>query len=322
MKLVNPEIRFEVTNRCNALCIMCPREKMKRPQGVLDMELYKRVLKEAKDGGATQVSLENYGEPFMDPFMVERIKYAKKMGFWVFTITNGSFLTKDTAKEIILAGLDKLRISVYGITKEVYEAIHKGLKFEQVLENVNNLFRTRKALGRKNPRIEMYFLLLDENKHQMDAFRKKWESLADDISIWKPHNWSDGRDYRKRMPSKKTCGRPFTGPVQVQWDGFVVPCCYDYDSRIILGDLNKETLDEVLSNTKYNAFREAHKNGEFWKFPFCDMCDQLTKRDDVLIYTTIKTSKVGASNTNYLDLTNGGEQKCRRDQYEGIKNKA
>ena len=63
MRLINPEIRFEVTNICNAKCIMCPREKMKRPQGVLDMALYKRVLDEAVCAGANQVSLENYGEP-------------------------------------------------------------------------------------------------------------------------------------------------------------------------------------------------------------------------------------------------------------------
>ena len=57
MKLINSEIRFEVTNACNARCVMCPREKMKRPQGVLDMGLYKRVLDEAYAAGADKVSI-------------------------------------------------------------------------------------------------------------------------------------------------------------------------------------------------------------------------------------------------------------------------
>src|SRR3989338_2827339 len=181
MRLKNSEIRFEVTNRCNYNCIMCPREKMSRPQGILDMTLYKRVLDEAVSFGATCVSLENYGEPFMDPFMAERIRYAKAKGLSVFSITNSSLLDEAKAEEIILAGLDKLRISMYGLTKEVYEKIHKGGDFDKVLNNVNGLFRKRRALGKRNPRIEMYFLVFRENKHQIEMFRERWGSIADDV---------------------------------------------------------------------------------------------------------------------------------------------
>ncbi len=303
MKLVNPEIRFEVTNLCNAVCIMCPREKMKRPQGIMDMKLYKRVLDEAVGYGVTQVSLENYGEPFMDPHMAERIRYAKAKGLAVFTITNGSLLDRKISKEIIAAGLDKLRISCYGMTKEIYEKIHKALDFDTAQKNIADLFDVRREMGAKNPRVELYFLLLEENKHQADMFREKWEHVADDISIWKPHNWSDGRGYRDLGRPKKSCGRPFSGPVQVQWDGLVVPCCFDYDSRIVLGDLKKHSLSEVVKGAQYEKLRTAHKTGDFSAFPFCDTCDQLQKRDDVLVYTTIKTSRVGASNTNYFDLS-------------------
>lgn len=302
LRLVNPEIRLEVTNICNARCVMCPREKMKRPQGVLDMGLYKRILDEAIEAGATKVSLENYGEPFMDPFMVERIKYAKEKGLTTLTITNGSLLDKDKSRNIILAGLDKLRISFYGMTKDVYDKIHKGLDYETVLNNVNDLFRIKKELNAKNPSIEMYFLVLEQNEHQIEMFKKRWSGVADDISIWRPHNWSDGRKYRARHPDKKSCGRPLVGPLQVQWDGMVVPCCFDYDSRIILGDLNKQSLHEVFHDPRYEALREAHGKGEFEKFPFCNSCDQLHKREDVLLYTTIKNSKVGATNTIYFAL--------------------
>lgn len=304
MQLINPEIRFEVTNICNAQCIMCPREKMKRPQGVMDMELYKRVLDEAVTYGATQVSLENYGEPLCDPLIIERIRYAKKKGLEVLTITNASLLDKDKSEKIIRAGLDVLRISMYGITKETYEKVHKGLLFEVVERNILELFKLRKEInkGIPKPKIDIYFIAMEENRDEADGFRKKWEGVADDISIWKPHNWGDGRQYRETNPNKKSCGRPMIGPVQVQWDGKVVPCCFDYDSRIILGDLNKQTLREVLRSKEYNDLREAHLTGHFEKYPFCNCCDQLNKRDDALIYSTIKFSKVGAANTNFFDL--------------------
>lgn len=302
-KLTNPEIRLETTNRCNASCIMCPREKMTRPMGVLDMELFKRVVDEAVEAGATTVSLDHYGEPLMDPHFIERVKYAKKKGLLTFTVTNASLLNKELSEKLILAGFDKLRISMYGMTKEVFEKIHKGLDFDTVIGNIHSLLKARKALDRKNPRIEMCFLVLEENKDQVGLFRKEWEGVADDISIWKPHNWSDGRAFRKPDPKKKkTCGRPDTGPLQMQWDGIVIPCCFDYNSKIILGDLKKQSLAEVMRDPRYEALRDAHRKAEFWKYPLCDICDQLEEREDVLIYTTVKNSRVGATNTAHFNL--------------------
>jgi len=58
--LNNCEIRVEPTNICNGKCIMCPREKMKRPQGILDVGLYRRIVDQAVEAGARQISLENW----------------------------------------------------------------------------------------------------------------------------------------------------------------------------------------------------------------------------------------------------------------------
>lgn len=301
MKLINSEIRFEVTNKCNARCIMCPREKMNRHQGVLDLGLYKKVLDEAITYGAQKVSLENYGETFLDPHIFDRASYARSRGLEVYTITNGSLLTTESCTSIVSL-FNKIRISLYGMSKDVYDAIHRGLSFEAVTGNIERLFKAREK-SRSDINIEIYFLLMQENKHQMRAFLDKYEGRADAVSVWRPHNWGDGRTFRQPLDTKKvTCRRPAIGPVQVQWDGLVVPCCFDYDSRIVLGDLNTQTLYDVLHSKEYNDLRKAHETGDFSKYPFCNVCDQLQKRDDVLVYTTIRNSKVGATNTTYFNL--------------------
>jgi len=244
--LINSEIRLEPTNRCNGKCIMCPREKMKRPQGVMDFELYKRIVDQAYEAGARQISLENYGETFLDPYIFERADYAKAKAMETLTITNASLLDEEKCKKV-LELFDVIRISIYGITKDVYEKIHAGLNFQQVQENARRLIALRRESKTSKTRIEMYFLLMPENKHQMEEFLKIYEPQAGAVSVWKPHNWGDGRIYREPKAKKLTCNRPFIGPLQVQWDGLVVPCCFDYDSRMILGDLNKQTVYEVLA---------------------------------------------------------------------------
>jgi len=299
-KLQNREIRFEVTNLCNARCIMCPREKMTRPQGILDMGLYMRILDQASAMGVSIVSLENFGETFLDPYFFARAAYAKAKGMSVYTITNGSLFGKDLAHQAVHL-LDKIRFSVYGTSKEVYESIHVGLKYNDVISNIEYLINYKKEKQAKIPNIEVYFLMMKENQHQVEDFKKKWLGKVDDVAIWKPHNWSDGRAYRdlKGKIGKKTCGRSKNGPIQVQWDGLVVPCCFDYNSNIVLGDLKKKSLRDVITGEPFNRFRDAHDRGDFQSYPFCDSCDQLLKSEDVLIFTTIKNAKVGAMNTTY-----------------------
>ena len=299
--LINSEIRVEPTNMCNAKCIMCPREKMKRPQGILDMNLFKRIVDQSVKAGARKISLENFGETFIDPYIFERAQYARKSGLDTLTITNASLLDGDKCRKV-LELFDVIRISMYGMTKKTYEKIHKGLNFEEVKENVDRLFAMRQKAVKSKTKIQIYFLLMDENKHEMRDFLKAYEKIASGIAVWKPHNWGDGRGYRKALGKKLTCGRPLTGPLQMQWDGLVVPCCYDYDSRMILGDLTKQTVQEVFKGEKYNKIRRAHEKGDFSEFPFCEVCDQLNKRDDVLVYTNIGNAKVGATNTAYFDL--------------------
>jgi radical SAM protein with 4Fe4S-binding SPASM domain len=299
-KLQSREIRFEVTNMCNARCIMCPREKMTRPKGILDMGLYMRTLDEACELGATIVSLENFGETFMDPLFFERAAYAKGKGMDVFTISNGSLLNKELAGKAIHF-LDKIRFSIYGTTKNVYESVHVDLNFERVISNIEYIIKERNRVKSKTPRIEVYFLVVDENKHQIEDFKERWMGHVDDISIWRPHNWSDGREYRVFADDVKkvTCGRPVTGPIQVQWDGQVVPCCFDYNSSIILGNLNDHSLYEVVTGQVYDKFRQAHIDGKFDLYPFCNSCDQLTKKEDVLVFSTMGGTRVGAVNTTF-----------------------
>lgn len=300
MKLINPEIRFEVTNKCNARCIMCPRDKMKRPQGVLDLDLYKMILDEAVCGGVKQVCLENFGESFLDPFIFERANYARDKGLLVYTVTNASLIDKAKISKILKC-FDKIRISMYGTTKKTYEKIHRGLCFEQVQKNVDLLLEMRNQ-NKSSLQIDMSFLLMDENRDEMKEFMERYEKLVDNFSVWRLHNWGDGKNYREILSKKKSCGRPFTGPIQVQWDGLVVPCCFDYDSKIVLGDLNKQTLHEVLHGEKFEEIRRSHRVGDFSAFPLCNICDQLNKREDVLVYSKSNNCKVGVTYSTNFDL--------------------
>ena len=139
--------------------------------------------------------------------------------------------------------------------------------------------------------------------------QRYWEEKADAIEIWKPHNFGDGRDYRQRYEEvafKNTCGRPENGPLQIQWDGEVIPCCYDYNNQIVLGNAFKEPVLDILNAEKFRLLRYAHNKKEFHLFPYCDQCDQLLEHTDALVYTSRhnlpKEVAVKMSNTDLYNL--------------------
>src|SRR3954468_16266815 len=118
-----PEIvQIESTNICNAKCVFCPRDEMHRRQGVMDFDLFRKIVDECATLGITHVRVHNYGEPFLDKQLVEKVRYAKSKGIAeVGMISNGSLITEDIARGMIEAGLDAINISVDAGGKDVFE---------------------------------------------------------------------------------------------------------------------------------------------------------------------------------------------------------
>jgi MoaA/NifB/PqqE/SkfB family radical SAM enzyme len=310
-RIRHPEVRYEVTDHCNAECIMCPRDshKLARPHGVMDLEKYKTSIDEVLELGCKQVVLTGFGEPLVDKRLEQKVEYAHNKGLRTYIISNASLLTRKRASGLIQAGLDELRISFYGMRKETYETVMVGLKFETTMKNLDGFLKLREELGSKRPRLELSWLVLPENQEDTQAFQDYWEPKADAIEIWKPHNFGDGRSYRQRFEDvamKNTCGRPENGPLQIQWDGEVIPCCYDYNNQIVLGNAFQQPVLEILNAEKYRLLRLAHGEKKFALFPYCDQCDQLLEHADALVYTNRhnlpKEAAVKMSNTDLYNL--------------------
>jgi MoaA/NifB/PqqE/SkfB family radical SAM enzyme len=310
-RLKHPEVRYEVTDHCNAACIMCPREQHEkgREHGIMDLEKYKKSIDEVVALGCKKIVLTGFGEPLVDKTLEDKIRYAKTKGLNTYIISNASILDEKRCRSLIESGLDEMRVSFYGMTKKSYETVMRKLNFEKTWAGLHMLLDLRAKLGSKKPKIEISWLMMEENKEDTDAFKAYWEPKIDAIEIWKPHNFGDGRSYRDRHtdPSlKRTCGRPENGPLQIQWNGEVIPCCYDYNNQIILGNAFEEPVMDILNGSKYKLLRKAHRDGEFGLFPYCNQCDQLLPHADALVYTNRHKLPpeiaVRMSNTDLYDL--------------------
>ena len=319
LKLRNPEIRIEPTNRCNYSCVMCPRETHDRAQGVMPFGFYKSVVDEVIAMGAKQITLTNFGEPFIDPGLEDKIQYASDNGLGTYIISNASLLHQPSRSEladglktavdevitkgraVIASGLAELRLSFYGTKPDIYEKVMRGGKFWQTRKNIEEFRVLREKFGRKGisptrkietllPEISIYYLDLPENHGDLEEFLDFTRDLADYIEVWKPHNFGLGKEneYREIEAAKPlhSCGRPQTGPVQINWQGIVVPCCFDYNQDIPLGNVALQTVEEVLRAGPYQELKRCHIEKTFADVPYCHRCDQLREHNNALVVST------------------------------------
>ncbi|MBK9242146.1 MAG: radical SAM protein [Acidobacteria bacterium] len=269
-------VQIESTNLCNAKCVFCPRDEMHRRQGVMDMDLFKKVVDECVTLGITHVRVHNYGEPFLDKQLVEKVRYAKERGIAeVGMISNGSLITEDIAQGMIDAGLDAINISVDASGKEVFESTRLNLDYDVVINNIETLVRLRKASGRVRPKLILSFVR-QNNSVDEQQFIEHWRKIADKVHITDLHNWAGTLNATSDV--NYPCYRMWQ-TFTVLWDGRVSLCCADFDGRHILGDLRTSTIAEVWNGPAYLGVRRQHlENGGP---EICRSCD-LPKKDSPL----------------------------------------
>lgn len=281
-----PEIlHIESTNACNAECLICAREKMTRAIGFMDFMLFKKIIDECSKYRyfIREIHLHGYGEPLLDKSLFDKISYAKKAGIKkVYFVTNASLLDSETAKRLISSGLDSIKFSFYGATKETYEKIHVGLKYEETENNIRNFINIRQGMKSGKPSVNIQFVPQRDNYAQYQEFLRKWTPVIDKgkgdrIEKFYLHNWIYGRKYntdkngRKRL---KSCAIPFY-IMQILWNGDVVPCVFDFDGKMSLGQVRTKSVRQVWNNEQYRALRAHHSKRAFNRMPLCLGCDQL-----------------------------------------------
>ncbi len=269
-------VQIESTNICNAKCVFCPRDEMHRRQGVMDMDLFKKIVDECATLGITHVRVHNYGEPFLDRQLVEKVRYAKERGIKeVGMISNGSLITEELARGMIDAGLDAINISVDASGKEVFERTRLNLDYDTVIGNIRTLARLRNESGRTHPKLILSFVR-QNNSADEQAFIREWSQVADKIHITDLHNWAGTLNAKSDV--NYPCYRLWL-TFTVLWDGRVSLCCADFDGRHILGDLRTSTIAQVWNSPAYRAVRRQHL--ESGGPEICRSCD-LPKKDSPL----------------------------------------
>ena len=259
------QIRVETTNNCGYNCFMCPRSKMTRPKGVMSIDDLKLLI-DRFDYIKYEVEfhLHGYGETLLCDDFPGRLKLItnRKPNFSPLIITTLGY-HRPTAyyDDMFASGLQILTVSLYGYDAEMYKAVHGVDRFALVCENLKTIAR----LKTQYDFISRIQLDEFENTHpaaaSSNAFSAKKNSF---ISFLKDlgfseqeiigrtlHNFGNSSQslpfYRHQIPCSICWGYRRTH-LQVTWDMDVVPCCFDYNSTMVWGNLKEQTLEDIFAS--------------------------------------------------------------------------
>jgi radical SAM protein with 4Fe4S-binding SPASM domain len=231
---------LELAGRCQLACTMCPYGEGTfddSKQGMMPPDIAWSALRQAREGGALSVKLNFRGEPGLCSYLSDAVAWAKELGFVEVIInTNLTAFSKRRLKELILAGLDRMIVSVDGATKETYEAIRIKGDFYKLIENlcILNTYRMRWRVNK--PRLCLQMTVQDQNRHEMELMRKTFSRFSDEIQFNPVRSDNAGK--------RKKCPQPWQRLV-VMWDGQVGACCSNWNNEAVIGEFPKQNLLEI-----------------------------------------------------------------------------
>ena len=259
------------------------------PQGgLMPRDLWERALSQIKDS-AFVIQFYFQGEPLLNKDLPLMIREAHDAGLYTIVSTNAQAMTPELAKALVAAGLDRIIISMDGLTQESYSAYRVGGSLDQCKAALRYL-REAKSVCQSEGRsvfcqqrglsggagltIELQVLRLKSNEHEWRAFRKEYKALGADRLVFKTAQLYDYRHGHPLMPSEpryrryeqhadglwyrkplgKGCFRVWSGVV-IAANGDVLPCCYDKDHAHAYGNLRTASLRELFTGPAARTFR-------------------------------------------------------------------
>lgn len=127
-------VNLELTGKCNARCVMCPRDAVVRPT-IMSLDNLRSAVARLDGEDVYRVVVAGYGEPTTHPRFEDCLEALSASPVRIDMVSNGQLL--DEARLARIDGLvHTLIISYSSIDPEVYAQVHVNLDHARVTRNI------------------------------------------------------------------------------------------------------------------------------------------------------------------------------------------
>ena len=276
---------------CNFRCGFCLHALDRERHGYIsdvpfmDMGLYRKCIDDMRgfDRQLKMLRFAAIGEPLLHRDIAEMVRYAKQAGVAqsVDIVTNAALLTPELSDRLIDAGLDRLRISVEGLSGEDYRKnAGREIDFDRFVEQIRYFYE-------HSGRTHVYIKIIDYMVQKPEEERRFWElfrPICHSIAIEHLTPTIEEIDYDRLSGGMET-DKPQNGDtmldaevcpqgfymMQINPDGKVVPCC-SMKYPAVLGDVKREAVLAIWRGEAFNRFRVNMLRSREQAGPVCRDC--------------------------------------------------
>jgi radical SAM protein with 4Fe4S-binding SPASM domain len=245
----------------------------------MSVPLYSAILKEV---GHTldRLYLWNYGEPLLNPRVIEMLELLHQYPVAAFLSTTGhTFYRKQDWSS--LRALRELTVSINGLDETTYAHHQKGGTLAAV---VRGLPRIGEIMAGAATKYVLQFVAHRNNLYQIPelvnfarrfGFKQvcvKTFNVMDGLQSTFQDFVPDGPTFSRYIPQPKN-NPPRKDPcrhwIVINHNGDILPCCYDYNSEVPLGNAKQGIQAAWTSNLVQNHLRRIAQHRYY---QFCHAC--------------------------------------------------
>jgi MoaA/NifB/PqqE/SkfB family radical SAM enzyme len=273
---------IDPSSACNFKCRFCFNHHEAHHE-IMKFDLFKKIIDDCREfpHRIKAIRLYGFGEPLLNKNLHWMVRYAKGAGVTEFVefTTNGWWLSHQTSRDLISAGLDAITVSVPGMTREkIKEVCGKEIDFEAYRENIEFFYSHR-----SNCRVHVKLTNYDLSQKEEDQFYRMFEEVADEVSvdnivpIWPGMPGVTQKDpehniYMREIQPVDVCPYIFYH-MTVHANGDVSTCFVDWNHQNLLGNVKGGNLVDLWRGTRLHRIRVDQLLG--CKRGICIGCGQL-----------------------------------------------
>ncbi|MBC8241632.1 MAG: radical SAM protein [Alphaproteobacteria bacterium] len=287
-------LNVDPASACNFKCAFCPtghRDMIKdtgRFQGAMRFDVYEKIIADLEDfsGSLKVLRLYKDGEPLLNKRFADMVRLGKqsKKVETVDTTTNASLFTFERMKPVIDAGIDRINISIDGMSDAGYlENVGIDVSFDQVVREIEAIYKYK-------TNTEIFVKTMDEllGEESRERFFEIFGNISDTIFIenlspcWPNFDVQTimGMEitegiYGQPIKEVKTCPYLFYS-MSVNSDGSVSTCFLDWSRDLLIGDVRQNSVKEIWHGDQMNHYRRMHLEGRRSEHKLCGSCGQMS----------------------------------------------
>ena len=189
---------IEQNNTCNLKCRMCGFSDSRVaavPRYHMPAGLFEAIARQVFPA-TTYLHMSLMTEPFMTADFPDRLMLVTRYGVpYSRVVTNGTLLTEAAIEKILDSQITSLTFSIDGGTREIYEEIRVGARFDTVLAKIDRFRNLRDRLGATLPRLQINHVLMQRNVDHFDEFLTLLDSIRPeqvDVRTIEPMTYTTG----------------------------------------------------------------------------------------------------------------------------------